>query len=171
MNVYNRFASLLALLALATAVLLLIPGVRRFAKETGADAVFPWVALTIAVLSTAGSLTYAIAYDFTPCELCWYQRIAMYPLVLVLGVGTMRGDAGVWRYAVPLSVVGLVIAVYHVAIQWQPTLDVGACTTGVPCSGRYVAVFGYVSIPTMAAAAFALITVLMMLVRHLEREG
>jgi hypothetical protein len=81
----------------------------------------------------------------------------------------VRGDPGVWRYAVPLAGVGLAIAIYHVTIQWQPSLDVGACSTGAPCSGRYLAVFGFVSIPTMAGAAFLLIITLLFLVRTLER--
>jgi disulfide bond formation protein DsbB len=86
-------------------------------------------------------------------------------------VGILRRDAGVWRYALPLAAVGLLIAAYHVTIQWMPSLDVGACSVGAPCSGRYVAVFGFISIPTMAGAAFLLIIALMLLLRALEREG
>ena len=80
-----------------------------------------------------------------------------------------------WRFAVPLSVAGLFVSVYHVIIQWQPALDIEVCTGGAPCTARYVAVFGFVSIPTMAGAAFLLITVMMFLLRMLEvgalREG
>jgi disulfide bond formation protein DsbB len=68
-------------------------------------------------------------------------------------------------------VLGLLIAIYHVTIQWMPSLDVGACSSGAPCTGRYLAVFGFVSIPTMAGAAFLLIVALLWLVRTLEREG
>jgi disulfide bond formation protein DsbB len=95
----------------------------------------------------------------------------MYPLVFVLGVGLLRSDANAWRFALPLSVVGFLIAAYHVTIQWRPNLDVGTCNTGAPCTGRYLSVFGFISIPTMAGAAFLLITVLLLLVRSLEREG
>ena len=94
----------------------------------------------------------------------------MYPLVVVLGVGMLRADAGVWRFALPLPLIGLLIAAYHVTIQWRPTLDVGTCDVGAPCTGRYVAVFGVVSIPTMAGAAFLLITSLLFLVRLLEES-
>ncbi|HSH75846.1 MAG TPA: disulfide oxidoreductase [Longimicrobiales bacterium] len=122
----------------------------------------------VALIAMSGSLYLSEIAHLLPCSLCWYQRIAMYPLVLVLGVGLLRAEPTVWRYAIPLPVVGLAIAAYHVVIQWMPNLDVGACTTGAPCTGRYVAVFGFVSIPTMAGAAFLLIIPLLLLVRMLE---
>jgi hypothetical protein len=125
----------------------------------------------VALIAMAGSLYLSEIAHLLPCSLCWYQRIAMYPLVFVLGVGVIRGETGVWRYAMPLAVVGLAIAIYHVTIQWMPSLDVGACSTGAPCTGRYLAVYGFISIPTMAGAAFMLIISLLLLVRMLEQEG
>jgi disulfide bond formation protein DsbB len=125
----------------------------------------------VATLAMAGSLYLSEVAHLIPCSLCWYQRIAMYPLAIVLGVGTFRGDTGVWRYGLPLAAIGLAIAVYHVTIQWMPSLDVGVCASGVPCSGRYLAVFGFISIPTMAGAAFLLLIALMLLLRALERES
>lgn len=105
-----------------------------------------------------GSLYYSEVVGFVPCELCWWQRIAMYPLVLVLGVAAVRGDRRVAWYGLPLSVVGLAIALYHILIQFQPTLDVGMCDGGVPCTARYLSVFGFVSIPVMASGGFLLVT-------------
>jgi len=125
----------------------------------------------VALIAMLGSLYLSEIAHFLPCLLCWYQRIAMYPLVFVLGVGLLRDEPEVWRYAIPLPVIGFLIAVYHVTIQWRPNLDVGTCAIGAPCTGRYVAVFGFVSIPTMAGAAFLLITVLLLLVRTLDRSG
>ena len=125
----------------------------------------------VALIAMAGSLYLSEVAHLVPCSLCWYQRIAMYPLVFVLGVAMLRGDTGVWRYALPIAAVGLLIAAYHVTIQWLPSLDVGACSVGAPCSGRYVAVFGFISIPTMAGAAFLLIGSLLLLLRALEREA
>lgn len=122
----------------------------------------------VALTAMLGSLYLSEIAHFLPCLLCWYQRIAMYPLVFVLGVGMLRSDPAVWRYAIPLPVIGFLIAAYHVMIQWRPTLDVGTCAVGAPCTGRYVAVFGLISIPTMAGAAFLLITALLFLVRALE---
>ena len=124
-----------------------------------------WVLVLVA---SASSLYLSEVVGLIPCSLCWYQRIAMYPLVIVLGVAVLRRDAGVWRYGLPLSAIGLVIAVYNVTIQWQPTLDVGTCATGAPCTGRYLAVFGFISIPTMAGSVFLAVTALMLLLRQLD---
>ena len=120
-----------------------------------------WIVALIAML---GSLYLSEIMHFVPCLLCWYQRIAMYPLVFVLGVGLLRADPGVW------PVIGFFISAYHVLIQFRPNLEVTTCAVGAPCTGRYVAVFGFVSIPTMAGAAFLLITALLFLVRTLDRE-
>jgi len=122
----------------------------------------------VALVASSGSLYLSEVVGFVPCLLCWYQRIAMYPLVLVLGVAMVRGDASVWRYAMPLSIVGGLIAAYHVVIQLQPSLDVGACSAGASCTGKYLNVFGFVSIPVMAGMGFLLVTALLALVRLLE---
>ncbi len=154
----------LALLAGVTGLVLLLalvlPAVRRavegqIAGQGRALLVLAWI---VATASSGGSLYFSEVVGFIPCILCWYQRIAMYPLVLVLGVGALTGDRRVWRYALPLSGTGLIIALYHVALQLQPALDVGMCTAGAPCNVRYVAVFGFVSIPVMAAGGFLLIS-------------
>jgi len=172
MDVYlfNTVLAVASFFAIGVAVLLILPVTRS--KLAVRSAWFgPRFAGVVALVATLGSLTYSEGYGFVPCELCWYQRIAMYPLVLVLGVGMLGGDTAVWRYALPLPLVGLAISIYHVTIQWQPSLDVGACTTGAPCSGRYVAVFGFISIPTMAGAAFILIAAILLVVRLLDRDA
>jgi disulfide bond formation protein DsbB len=175
------YATLITILAGASLVayalaagflgLQLVPGPRdRLVWTLVGRAAHPvgW-AWTAALVASTGSLYLSEVVGFVPCSLCWYQRIAMYPLVVVLGVATVRGDASVWRYALPLAVLGAAIAAYHVTIQLQPSLDVGVCSAGASCTGRYLAVFGFVSIPVMAAAAFLLVTALMLLVRRIER--
>lgn len=150
---------------------LIIPGSRAWLRASLAGYerhVIAW-AWSIAFIATAGSLYFSEMVGFVPCPFCWYQRFAMYPLVLVLGVGLARAHAGIWRFALPLPVAGLAIAAYHVALQFQPTLDLVPCEGGVPCSGRYVAVFGFISIPAMAGAAFLMIGALLLLLRQLER--
>jgi disulfide bond formation protein DsbB len=93
----------------------------------------------------------------------------MYPIVFVLGVGLLKRDPTAWRFALPLPLLGLVISLYHVALQYRPSLEIVSCEVGVPCSARYMAVFGFVSIPVMAAAAFLLIAVLLFTVRTVQR--
>lgn len=160
-------------LAIGLGVALTLPGARK--GLTGALAgqerhPVGW-AFVVALIATLGSLYLSEIARFVPCELCWFQRIAMYPLVVVLGVGLLRGETGVWRYALPLPVIGGLVSIYHVIIQWQPSLEVTECSTGVPCTGRYLQVFGFVSIPTMAGAAFLLLAALLLLVRAVERKA
>lgn len=165
-------ASLVAgALAIAVGSALVVPGgrdslVRSFVGRARHPIAWAWVT---ALVASTGSLYLSEVVGFVPCLFCWYQRIAMYPLVLVLGVAMVRGDASVWRYAMPLSVVGALIAAYHVTIQLQPSLDVGACTAGASCTGRYLNIFGFVSIPVMAGMGFLLVTALLALVRLLEK--
>jgi disulfide bond formation protein DsbB len=180
MALYSALTTTLGVLAVAAVVLamllggtLLVPaGRERLVAVFAGQERHPiaW-ASAVALLATSGSLYFSEVAHLIPCSLCWYQRIAMYPLVLVLGVGAWRGDPGVWRYAAPLAVIGLLIASYHVTIEWMPALDVGACGVGPPCTARYFAVFGFISIATMSASAFLLVLALLALLGTLERAG
>jgi disulfide bond formation protein DsbB len=126
---------------------------------------FAWLA---SIFAMGGSLYFSDVVGFVPCLMCWYQRIAMYPLVAVLGVAFFRSDAAAWRYALPLSLIGLVISIYHASIQLRPALEAISCGSGPPCSGRYMAVFGFISIPWMAGGAFLLISTLLLALRQSE---
>jgi disulfide bond formation protein DsbB len=135
---------------------------------------FAWLVATSAML---GSLYLSEVVGFPPCVLCWYQRIAMYPLVVLLGgwLGSALGRGslpwkGLWRLVMPLPVIGLVIALYHTFIQLQPAANVVSCSEGAPCSVRHVAVFGFVSIPVLSAAAFVMIIVSLAVVAVHERS-
>lgn len=180
MRLYATVVQTLGVLSLAAVVvavgllaMLATSGGRARLRRTlggGGRHLLAW-AWIVAAVATSGSLYFSDGVGFVPCLLCWYQRIAMYPLVLVLGVGLVRGEPGAWRYAVPLPLVGLLIAAYHVALQLRPSLEVVSCQAGAPCSARYVAVFGFISIPGMAVAAFLLIAALMLVLGSLERGG
>ena len=117
-----------------------------------------------------GSLYLSEIVGFVPCTLCWYQRIAMYPLVLLLGIAAVRTDTAIRRYAVPLAGIGAVISAYHVAVQRLPGLPSGSCSLDVPCSAIYVERFGFVTIPVMALVGFVSIVVILILLvpRSLE---
>lgn len=159
---YSRFVAILALVALALAVISLV--LRLWAPaETRASLADPsrWLAWLVALVATSGSLIYSEYFHFEPCLLCWYQRIAMYPLALILLVGAIRRDRAVRMYGLPLSIVGLGISIWHYFIQTFPNLESGSCDPANPCSARYVDMFGFISIPFMAGAGFLLITVLL----------
>jgi len=171
---FALFVNTLAALAVASAVvgalllvLLALPGTRRRVRRAAAGRVQPilGIAWLTAVVATAGSLYLSEGAGLVPCILCWYQRIAMYPLALVLLVGYLRADAETWRFALPLSLVGLAISVYHVALQYQPALDVVSCSAEAPCTMRYFAAYGFVSIPVMAGAGFLFVSALLLTVR------
>ena len=108
---------------------------------------------------------YSEVANFEPCRFCWYQRVFMYPLAVILLIAAIRRDRGIWRYAQPLSVIGFAISVYHYQLQRFPEQGGGACSTGVPCTVKYVEQFGFVTIPFMAACGVLAIFVLMRLAR------
>jgi disulfide bond formation protein DsbB len=111
----------------------------------------------VAVLATAGSLYFSEVAGFAPCTLCWYQRIAMYPFVVLLGVAALRREDRPPTGASTLAAIGVLIAAYHVALEWLPSLDTGACAAAVPCTYVWFRVFGFISLPTLALTAFLLI--------------
>lgn len=120
------------------------------------------LAMAVATASTAGSLWYSEVEEFVPCTYCWYQRIAMYPLVVVLGVGLLRRDRGAAFTALPLAVIGFGIAVYHYQLQLFPEQS-SSCDLFAPCTQQWVDTFGFVSIPFMAGSGFFAIASLMLL--------
>lgn len=118
---------------------------------------------SVALLAMLGSLYFSEIAHYTPCTLCWYQRIAMYPLVLLLGVAAWRRDPGIRLYAIPLATIGAVIAAYHYLLEWFPSIDTGACTVGIPCTQVWFRQFGFVSLPLLALIAFLLIIAILLL--------
>lgn len=112
----------------------------------------------VAAVSTLGALFLGEVMGYTPCTLCWYQRIFMFPLVLVLAAGLFPLDANVIRYSYPLAMGGLGTAVFHFAVtKGYISESVTPCTQGVPCSQVQVEWFGFVSIPVLSVAAFTII--------------
>lgn len=112
-----------------------------------------WLAFAVAGTAMAASLYYSEVVGFIPCEFCWYQRIAMYPLAVVLLVAAVTRDDRVAKYVLPIAAIGLSLSVYHYQLQVFPEQG-GACSSGVPCTARYVEEFGFISIPFMAGCAF-----------------
>ena len=120
-------------------------------------------AFVVALLATAGSLYFSEVAQYEPCTLCWYQRIAMYPLVVILGIAAWRGDTRVRRYVVPLVGIGAAIALYHYALERVPALDSGVCSSAVPCTFVWFEELGFISLPYLALSAFLLIGALVWL--------
>jgi disulfide bond formation protein DsbB len=160
----TTFLALLALLAalgvIAVVVLAVAGRLGAVREQFGTTAL--WLAFAVATTATAGSLYLSEVARYVPCTLCWYQRIAMYPLVIILGIAAWRVDAGVRRYVVPLAATGAVIAAYHAALQRLPGLPSDACSLDAPCTAIYVERLGFVTIPVMALIGFVAILALML---------
>lgn len=162
-DTYTHFTAFLALTANVATVGLLATWRRWRIPSTAAV----WAAAGVAAVATVGSLIYSLVYDLVPCDLCWYQRIAMYPLVLVLGIAAYRQDLASARiFGLPLAAAGGLIGGYHYLIQHFPSLEAGTCSFSAPCSAPYVWRYGFLSIPFMAMSGFLLIIVLLVNTRE-----
>ena len=125
-----------------------------------------WLAFAVAATATIGSLYLSEVAHLIPCTLCWYQRIAMYPLAVILLIAAVRRDHRVRIYVAPLAAIGASIALYHRFIQAFPSLEGGSsCDPTAPCTVAYVEMFEFVTIPTMALSGFLFILALLWLDR------
>ena len=116
--------------------------------------------------SMLGALFFSEVMQLAPCELCWYQRMFMFPLAVILTVGLFPFDRGVVRYALPLAVLGLLFAVFHqLLIAGVIPESLKPCSQGVPCSEKTIEWFGFVTIPTLSALAFSAILAFLTVVR------
>lgn len=112
--------------------------------------------LVASALATAGSLTLSEVVNFSPCKLCWYQRIAMYPIAIISFIGLITNDRKIKKYILTLSIVGIVIAVYHVLLQFFPTTF--QCNDEIAkCSAIQFTQYGYITIPVMSFSFFLFI--------------
>ena len=124
------------------------------------------LAWVVALTCTLGSLYFSEVANFTPCALCWYQRIVMYPLALLLGIAAWQRDVGIGRYALPMAAVGAAFSLYHYLLEWFPRLDAGACSLTIPCEFVWFREFGFMTLSYMALSGFLLIAALLTTTRH-----
>ena len=129
-----------------------------------------FVAWLVAAVATLGALFLGEVMSLPICVLCWYQRIAMYPLVVVLGVGAIRRDAGARLTGAILAGLGACVSIWHLLVERYPNLESSACDPRNPCSFKWVEEFGYLTIPGMALSGFALILVLLAAARPVSLE-
>jgi len=125
-----------------------------------------YLAWLVALTATLGSLYFSEVRHFVPCTLCWYQRILMYPLAIVLGIASYRQDGAVRGYVLPLSVLGMGFATYHVLEQNIAGFGAPAlCRAGIPCNLHYIHWLGFITIPVLSLTAFTLITLFLSTMR------
>ena len=129
---------------------------------------FCWLLVSV---SAMGSLFFSYVMEFAPCVLCWYQRIFLFPLVLILAIGLFPFDKKTVKYALPLAIAGWLTAAYHNLIyagiipeSLQP------CSQGVSCTEEYIDLFGFLSIPMLSFLSFSsIVTFLIILYRRTSK--
>jgi disulfide bond formation protein DsbB len=149
------------------------PALRRL-RRPALEAVSPsalTLAAVVAAVCMTGSLYLSEVAHFPPCKLCWYQRIAMYPLVPLLGIAAWRRDAGVRLYGIVIAALGAPISIYHILLERDIIHESGACDPANPCNIVWVKRLGYLTIPTMALSGFALIITLLAIAREEPVDG
>jgi disulfide bond formation protein DsbB len=117
-----------------------------------------WLAFVVSAIATGGSLFFSEIAHFVPCELCWFQRICMYPLSIVTLLAALANDRRVGRYLLPLPLVGAGISIYHLLVENGVVHQAQACLISAPggCATKWINEFGYMTIPTLALTGFAL---------------
>lgn len=132
-----------------------------------------FISWAAAFIATLGSLYFSEVMKYIPCDLCWVQRIFMYPLVIIIGVAIVKKDYNIYRYVLPLSIIGGLISIYHYMLQKMPVIANYANTCGVvPCTGEYINWLGFITIPLLALTAFSIITVSnILLIKFVHKGG
>ncbi len=135
-------------------------------RKTQALAYIAWIQ---ALVSTAFSLYFSQILLLPPCILCWYQRIFMYPLTIILTIGILQKDRKVYRYVLPLSITGGLIAIYHNLLYYKILPESAApCTLGISCTTKLIEWGGFITIPLLSLAAFSVITICMLVLKKNE---
>lgn len=121
-----------------------------------------YVAWLQALIATSGSLYFSEVMHYPPCVLCWYQRILMYPLVIIMAVGIVLRDRKIRYYVLPLALIGFSIALYQNLLTYG-VIEEGfsPCTLGVSCTTRWINWLGFITIPLLSMTAFTMITICM----------
>ena len=121
----------------------------------------------LASVSALGSMFFSNVMGFAPCVLCWYQRICLFPLVIILAAGLFPFDKNVVKYALPLAAVGWLTAVYHNLLYSRIIPEsIQPCSQGVSCTEEYVNLFGFITIPMLSLISFSTMIVLMILLKR-----
>lgn len=122
-------------------------------------------------VATVGSLIFGEVLKYPPCTLCWYQRICMYPLVIIFGGAIWSNDRSFLKYSLPLSMLGLVISSHHVLLYYGFIADsIIPCSQGVSCTSKQVELLGFLTIPLMSWMSFIFVNVLSVVQVLMERK-
>jgi disulfide bond formation protein DsbB len=134
------------------------------------DLFFAYAAWAIALSAMLGSLFFGEVMKLPPCTLCWYQRVCLFPLPVVLAVGIVLRDRRLFTYALPFVAAGLAVAVYHNLLYWGVIPEaLSPCTEALSCKTRQIEWLGFITIPLMSLGAF--LAILICLLAHRARQS
>lgn len=164
----QTFSALLAVAAIGWSLLLVVS--LTLAGRTGTGRAVVTVArenamrfvLLLSGASMLGSLYFSEVAHYAPCKLCWYQRVCMYSIAVISVVAVIRRERAAAPYVLTLSLVGLVISAYHYLVEWFPQLESRVCAVDVPCTTIWFRKLGFLTMPSMAVAAFVSIALVML---------
>lgn len=144
---------------------------RRNSLDSMLNDALPYLAWVVALAATVGSLFFSEVMNLPPCILCWYQRIAMYPLIFIIGVGIVLRDWRMKIYALPVCLAGLTISVYHNLLYYRLVPEsITPCAEGVSCTSRQIEWLGFITIPLMALTAFVAISLCLVFYKSKREE-
>ncbi|RXI29963.1 disulfide bond formation protein B [Arcobacter ellisii] len=128
---------------------------------------FIFLAFLVSLVATLGSLFFSEIMHFIPCSLCWYQRIFMYPLVLLFLVNLLYPDDKIFKYSFPLVIIGLLISIYQNLLIYKVIPEnLSPCVSGIPCSVDYLNWFGFITIPLLSFFSYTTILILLILFKR-----
>jgi disulfide bond formation protein DsbB len=130
-----------------------------------------YIVFIISLLAMFISLYFSDILGWAPCVLCWYQRILIYPITLISAMAIVSKDVKVYRYVLPLSIIGTLVALFHNLLYWK-IIPEGfvPCTNGISCTADYLQLYGFITIPFLSLIAFIIITVLVIMHRKYEHK-
>lgn len=136
-------------------------------KATNTNWTLLFLCWLLVSVSVTGSLFFSYVLEFEPCVLCWYQRICLFPLVLILAAGLFPFDKSVVKYSLPLAIAGGLTALYHTLLYAGIIPEnIQPCSKGVSCTEKYIELFGFISIPMLSFLAFSTVIALLLVLKR-----
>jgi disulfide bond formation protein DsbB len=136
-------------------------------RSNFSSSTFIFLAFLVSLVATLGSLFFSEIMHFIPCSLCWYQRIFMYPLVLLFLINLLYPDDKIFKYSFPLVIIGLLISIYHNLLIYKVIPEnLSPCVSGIPCSVDYLNWFGFITIPLLSFFSYTIILILLILFKR-----
>lgn len=171
------FSAVLAVVVLAVALVTIV-GVLLRGRMTWAaswveamDDIALWAISAVATGTMLGSLYFSEVAGFAPCELCWYQRIGIYPVAIMSWIALIRRDRSLGPYWIGLSVAGIAVSIYHYLLEWFPEIKSSVCSVDVPCTTVWFREFGFVTLAFMAGCAFIFVIAMSLVMMHNPSDG